>query len=142
MESSWLALAKQTVFCYTVLMSPKTLLRTAASLIMAFLPAVAMAQGINLLEPIGGKSQISVTSGGPLGAFIEYFNALYPWVVGIAAAVAVGMGLIGGIQWMTSGGDPGGAENGKNRLRMSLFGLLLVLFSSVILHALNPTFFK
>jgi hypothetical protein len=122
-------------------MSPK-FLSAPLGILLALVPASAVAQGgINLLEPVGGQSSISV-GGGPLGAFIEYFNLLYPWVVGIAAAFAVLMGLVGGIQMMTAGGDSGKAENGKTRLMYSLGGLLLVLFSSIILNALNPTFFK
>ncbi len=116
----------------------------AAAALAAFslAPIQAFAQqGIQLLEPVGNVGQIP-TNGGPLGAFGFYFNLLYPWVVGLGAAVAVLMGVIGGIQIMLAGADQGKRSAGINRLMISLGGLLLILFSATILHALNPVFFK
>ncbi len=116
---------------------------SVAGLALLFAPFTALAQsnGLSLLECVGSVCQIP-TNTGPLGAFGIYFNLLYPWVVGMGAAVAVLMGVIGGIQIMLAGADQGKRSAGINRFMISIGGLLLILFSATILHALNPVFFK
>ncbi len=99
-------------------------------------------QGIFLLEPIGGVGSIPTVGNEGLGVFQFYFNLLYPWIVGMGAGIAVFMGVIGGIQIIKAGSDQAGVSNGKNRLLLSLAGLLIILASATILNTLNPTFFK
>lgn len=126
----------------------KKALRLTTAIALLPVPFAAWAQagqgppGIRLLEPIGGVGVIPTEGLGGLGVFGFYFNLIYPWIVGMGAAIAVLMGLIGGIQIMTAGGDPGKRSAGMNRLFLSLGGLVLLLFSSTILNILNPTFFK
>lgn len=98
-------------------------------------------QGIFLLEPIGGVRQIP-TGGGGLGAMGFYVGLLYPWLVGVAAGVAVLMAVWGGIEIIQSGSDTGKRDEGKKRLIGSLTGLLLILLSATFLNAINPTFFQ
>ena len=126
-------------------------LRIAAFLASFGLPVAVLAQagggagadagGIKLLEPIGGVSEIPVGGGG-LSAFGFYFGLVYPWVVGMGAAIAVLMGVIGGIQMIQAGADSAAVSAGKSRLLASLGGLLLILLSATIMNALNPAFFK
>lgn len=99
-------------------------------------------QGIFLLEPIGGVEEIPEDAGGGLGVFQFYFNLIYPWIVGMGAGIAVFMGVIGGIQIIQAGADQAGVSNGKNRLLLSLAGLLIILASATVLNALNPTFYR
>lgn len=108
------------------------------------LSAFAQAQdrGIMLLEPVGGVANIPVVGNEGLGVFGFYFNLLYPWVVGMAAAIAVLMAVVGGIQISMAGSDPGQVSAGKNRLLISLGGLLIILASAIILNSLNPTFYR
>lgn len=106
-----------------------------------FVPLTAFAaDGIFLMEPIGDTTQIDAEPG--LGALGHYLNLVYPWIVGMGAATAVLMAVVGGIQIIQAGADTGKRDAGKNRLLMSLGGLLLVLLSATILNALNPTFFQ
>ncbi len=105
-------------------------------------PPPPPASSIKLLEPIGNISEIPTTNASGFGPFFFFFNLLYPYFVGLGAAIAVLMGLIGGIQVMTAGGDQGRRSAGVNRFLMSLGGLVLLLLSSLILNLLNPTFFK
>ncbi len=100
--------------------------------------------GIFLLEPIGGVTSIPVTQQNltGFGVFFYYFNLLWPWVVGMGAGIAVLMGVIGGIQIIQAGSDQGKVSAGKNRLLLSLGGLLIILLSGTLLNALNPTFYQ
>jgi hypothetical protein len=121
-------------------------LMTALGLLAAPLMDLAQAaggapNGIRLLEPIGGVTVIPTDGMSGLGVFGLYFNLLYPWIVGLGAAIALLMGLVGGIQIMTAGGDPGKRSAGMNRLFLSVGGLVFLLFSATILNILNPTFF-
>ena len=120
------------------------LLSAASGLLRSLVPlAAAAANGdIQLLESIGNADSIPTSGNGPLGALGAYINLLYPWLLGMGAATAVLMGLVGGIQIMGAGADQGKYDAGKNRLMMSLGGLLLVMLASTILRAINPAFFK
>ncbi len=124
------------------------LLALAFGLISWLIPMIVSAQQaaeqpncIRLWEPFMGVDCIPV-GGGPLDAFFFYFNLVYPWIVGLAAGIAVLMGLIGGMQMMMSGGDQGKQSEGKNRLLWSMGGLLFLIFSSMILNAINPSFYR
>ena len=121
------------------------LLSAGCILILLILMTQAHAQGdqgIVLLEPVGGVGNIPTQGMAGLGVFGFYFNLLYPWVVGMGAGIAVFMGVFGGIQIIQAGADQAGVTAGKNRLLLSLAGLLIILASATILNALNPTFYR
>ncbi len=121
----------------------QVLLRLTAVLLGVCMPFEAFAQAdIQLLECIGGVCSIPTAGQSGFGVFFTYFNLLYPWVVGLGAAIAVMMGLVGGIEIMTAGANDGQRSKGINRLLMSTGGLVILLLSPTILNILNPTFFK
>lgn len=93
-----------------------------------------------LLEPISGSPTISASS--DIGPFFDYFDTVWPWLLGMAYGIAVLQALVGGIQIMLSGGDSGKREEGKNRLLWSLAGLLMISLSGLILQTLNSTFYR
>lgn len=109
-------------------------------------PIAVLAQGaqggIELIEPIGGVTNIPTQGMAGFGVLSVYFNLIYPWVIGMGAGLAVFMGVYGGIIIIQAGADPAEVTRGKNQLMMSLGGLLLLLLSDTILNALNPTFFR
>lgn len=134
-------------------MSIRRILLSVWCISVLLMPAVMLAQnppagagggndGIFLLEPIGGVGEIPTVGNEGLGVFQFYFNLLYPWVVGMGAGIAVFMGVIGGIQIIQAGSDQAGVSAGKNRLLLSMAGLLIILASATILNALNPTFYQ
>ncbi len=95
---------------------------------------------IKLLEPIGGVSCLPVGTG-PLGAFYTYFNFLFPWLVGVCAGLAILWGVLGGAQMIFNAGEQGKYDEGKQKLMNAMIGLLLIIFSAMILNFLNPTFY-
>ena len=124
-------------------MSLRAFLRISALLAALWPLRVAAADdGIFLLEPIGGVGSIPTQGNQGLGVFGFYMGLIYPWIVGMGAAVAVLMGIVGGIQIIQAGSDQGKVTAGKNRLLLSLGGLLLMLLSATLMNALNPSFFK
>ena len=74
----------------------------------------------------------------PLGAdsFTELFLGIADWVAGIAASVAVLMVVIGGIQYMVSGGNEEKVATARKTIQWSLIGLGIILASWGLLQAL------
>ena len=95
---------------------------------------------IKLLEPINGLGCMPVGSG-PLGSFYAYFGVLYPWIVGTSAGMAILWGVIGGAEMILNAGEQGKYEEGKQKLMNSMIGLLIIIFSGMILNFLNPSFY-
>jgi len=67
----------------------------------------------------------------------KFFNALFTYGITIAGLLAVIMITVGGIQYMSSDAVSNKTE-GRERITYALMGLLLVLFSWVLLYTINP----
>ena len=102
------------------------------SLIALLSPASAFA--LNLTYPTlpGGFKLEDATNISSLVAW------LYAFLVGVSGLAAFVMIVWGGIQWMTSQGNPGQTGDAKDKIKMALLGLLLVLASFLILQIINP----
>lgn len=107
------------------------------------IPGIALAQltngKIRLMERIGKCDELTGKPG--LDTFFTYFNLLWPWMIGTSAGIAVLMAIVGGIQIIMSGGDPGKRGEGVQRLMNALLGLLMLVFAGLLLNTLNPSFF-
>lgn len=71
-----------------------------------------------------------------------YLKFMYPYIAALIASLAVLMTIIGSIQIITAGGDSAKVTSGKERIMYAIGGLVLLLFASVILYTINPTFFS
>ena len=113
------------------------------------IPAIGLAQNYTLLEPIPcipSANNTTCTSGGITTAngnlmssvdFQSYMQYAFNLVIALAAAAAVFMIVLGGLQYMTTyseGGKSAGLEKAKN----ALYGLILVLGSYLILRTIDP----
>lgn len=102
-------------------------------------PLVPQNHPINLLAPLDDSTMsITTTNGQPFEAFKQYFAIAWPWLIGIAAGIAVLWAIVGGIEIMLSGSDTGLRDRGKSRFLNALLGLLLIGLSGMILQILNP----
>jgi hypothetical protein len=68
----------------------------------------------------------------------EYIAILYKYGVAVAAVLAVLMIMVGGLVWLMSGGSPDKVGKGKEFITSALTGLMLALFSFMILYTVNP----
>lgn len=99
-------------------------------------------RGIPLLEPLDGSPRgTTIPSSAGIGIFFTYFNAVWPWLLGTAAGIAVLRALIGGIRIMLSGSDSGMREEGKSNILWALVGLLIIGLAGLILETINPFFY-
>ena len=85
-----------------------------------------------LLEPIGTFTELK--KGTSFGA---YLNILIKIIIGLAAALAVVMIVIGGVQYMGSDAFSS-KEAGKKRIWASIWGLVIALASYMLLNTINP----
>lgn len=93
-----------------------------------------------LLQPIGGVRCLDpCRNPTPLGIFFTYFNLFYRWLVGVAMGVTLLMVVVGGIQIIQAGDLK---SQGMERIRWAVVGLLILIFSSMILQTLNPAFYR
>ena len=65
--------------------------------------------------------------------FSTLFSSLLNVVMLIAALLVFGFLIMGGIEWITSGGDKGKAENARNKLTAAVIGLVVIAASYAIL---------
>jgi Type IV secretion system pilin len=67
----------------------------------------------------------------------EVIDGLKLWIMGILAAVATLFLVIGGLRYMTAGGDPAQAEQAKGNFKAALAGYALAVLAPVILEVLQ-----
>ncbi|MEV7628819.1 pilin [Actinoplanes sp. NPDC089786] len=67
----------------------------------------------------------------------EVVNGLKLWIMGILAAVATLFLVVGGLRYMTAGGDPAQAEQAKGNFKAALAGYALAILAPVILQVLQ-----
>lgn len=67
----------------------------------------------------------------------EVVDGLKLWIMGILAAVATLFLVIGGLRYMSAGGDPAQAEQAKGNFKGALAGYSLAVLAPVILQVLQ-----
>lgn len=67
----------------------------------------------------------------------QVIDNLTGWVMGILAAVATMFLVIGGLRYMTAGGDPATLEQAKSNFKGALVGYALAILAPVILEILQ-----
>ena len=67
----------------------------------------------------------------------EVIDSLKLWIMGILAAVATLLLVIGGLRYMTAGGNPAQAEQAKGNFKAALLGYALAVLAPVILQVLQ-----
>lgn len=109
-----------------------------ASLLVAFGVGVfvAHAQGYTPLAPLPG------TYTGAVGAettdLTTYLSGAIKLIIGVGAATAILMTIIGGTQYVAAGISPDAKSTAKTRITNSFIGLALILTSYLILNSINP----
>lgn len=99
---------------------------------ISLLPTL-LAQDINL-QPGGIATNLqNLTVGGIIGAAILL-------ILIIAAVVFFFILIIGGIRWITSGGDKAATEGARNQITAALVGLVIVFAAWAIIQLIQVFF--
>lgn len=99
-----------------------------------------MDNGIELMEPIGSQTNVTVTRG--FGTLLSYFNDISSWLVLVVGGICVLWVLIGGFRIMLSGYDSSQRSKGMEEMKWAIAGLAILFFAGFILRTLNSQFFK
>jgi len=94
-----------------------------------------------LFTGVGGKPIGAVTPANAGQQFGDFLGQAFSLGLAIAAALAVVMIVWGGVEVMLSE-SPFGKTNGKEKIKNAIYGLLLALFSWLILNIINPDLLK
>ena len=105
-------------------------------LVFLLVPSAAGAIDLNLTYPkLPGAPDINLVGNQSLTGIVVW---LYVFIVGISGLAAFVMIIWGGVQWMTSAGNPTKTTEAKDKIQKALLGLLLILASFLILQIINP----
>jgi len=105
-------------------------------LLVLVVPVVVDAIDLNLTYPtFPGAPNINLSENQSLSSIVAW---LYTLIVGISGLAAFVMIVWGGVQWMTSAGNPTRTSDAQDKIQKALLGLLLILASFLILQVINP----
>jgi len=133
---------------------PLVLLIVLASFVLSFDIALAI-QTPDIQVEFGGfsKDQFNTAVGWQeatcdgkaclkIGWIGQYISAIYKYGIGLAAVLAAIMIMVGGFLWLTSAGSPDRVSKAREFITSALTGLVLALFSFLILYTVNPELVK
>jgi hypothetical protein len=75
-------------------------------------------------------------TGGAAPTLDGVISSLTNWIVGILAGVATLFLTIGGLRYLTAGGDPGQVERAKTALKSAAIGYALAILAPLIVSIL------
>lgn len=100
------------------------------------LPAVSLALELQYPEiDIPGIGKVKPELGMDLNKLVAWF---YYFIIAISGISAFIMLVWGGVQWLTSTGNPAKIGEAKDRITSTLLGILIILGSWLILRIINP----
>ncbi len=94
---------------------------------------------VDLLEPIGGPTEIDVGPG--LTTWYNYFNSALPWLYTVAVGLCLLWMLYGGYLIMISSDQADKRAAGKAKMIGAILGIVVLSFTGSILRILNDMFF-
>lgn len=106
----------------------------------------AAAQEDIFLEVVVPGSRVEATTEGVVKTVVtgiaEYVDIIFTFSISVVGLVAGVMIMIGGYQYLTSAGDAARAKQAKERIGNAVIGMVLALFSFVLLNQINPDLVK
>ncbi len=72
----------------------------------------------------------------------QQLNSIVAWlyyaIIGISGFTTLIMIIWGGVQWLTSTGNPSAIGDAQDRIKSALLGLLIIFASFIIIQTINP----
>lgn len=95
----------------------------------------------NEVGPFMGGISVACGNSGDctLGDIMLVFANVGNWILGVIGGVVLLMYVVGGIYLLSSGGNPGRITKGKDYLKKSTLGLLIVFFAYAGINTLTTT---
>jgi hypothetical protein len=76
------------------------------------------------------------------GGFPELVNYMVYFLIALSVAITIFSLIRGGLSWLTAKGDPYKIKEGRERINGAIFGLIIILSSSLFLSSINPQLIK
>lgn len=111
-------------------------------------PAEKTLRSVNLLVPIPGTNNTTTGEipfnlpGAEGGYLMNYLTLLTTWVASLIGMICVGIFVFSGFQIVTSAGNSEMVSQAKGRIMDTIFGLMLLITAALLLHTINPGFFR
>lgn len=64
-----------------------------------------------------------------IGRIVRLVINIFSWVVGLVAVIMI---IVGGLKYITSGGDSGNVSGAKNTILFAVVGLIVVLLAQIV----------
>lgn len=105
---------------------------------------------ITEIDPNTGKQTViykqgdlpGLIKGGQRTDFISFLRWFYPFLLSVAAVLAVVMIVIAGVQWAGSMGSEAAITSARDKLTNAILGLVLAFSAWLILNTINPDLVK
>jgi hypothetical protein len=97
-------------------------------------PAVVLAQGTG---PLGWNDPNAGTSGLSNQTAVQIVTNVAYWILGILAAVAILMIIVGGIMYLTSAGNEDRVATAKKIIVYAIVGVVIALVALVIVRLIQ-----
>lgn len=118
----------------------KKLLLIAGASLLSFAPLALAQSGFVSLAPIPGLTDAANTSVVNSSSLANFFNNLYKYLIGLAAAIAVIQIIWAGLDIAYFHKDAVGTiTDDKGKIYNALFGLVLVLSPVLVFSIINPS---
>ncbi len=80
-----------------------------------------------------GDIGVPALSGTPstVGSIINSITNILFWIVGVASVIAL---IVGGLQYITSAGDPGRTKTAKDTIMYAVIGLVVAILAYAIVN--------
>ncbi|MDD4351407.1 MAG: pilin [Candidatus Gracilibacteria bacterium] len=110
-------------------------------------PGTSTFDNVDLMVPIptfedntqAERTYIPANEGGYL---LNYLNLIVVWTSSILGMICVGVFIFSGFQIMANFGNTGVVDQAKERILNAVFGLILLITMALLLHTINPGFFR
>lgn len=106
--------------------------------LFSFAAHAIAAEGFTALAPITGLTDSGSTSVINSNSLANFFNNLYKYLIGLAAALAVIEIIWGGLEISTQD-SVSKQSDGRERIKQAILGLILVLSPVLVFSIINPS---
>ena len=101
-------------------------------------PAIQVTLGSFSKDSFTTSQSCAQGSDCPIAWIGEYIKAIYEYGVALTAVLSAVVIMSGGFLWLTSAGSPQRVTTAKEMIGAALSGLVIALFSFIILYSINP----
>lgn len=70
--------------------------------------------------------------------FVDYVSYIFAFLISIGGIILIAVIMMAGIDFILAGGDPSKVSHAKKRIKDGFIGLIILLFSYLILNTINP----